>query len=81
MRHLLLHLPALFPGLTLTSRVADDFTGPSASFESIVSSLSAYFLVESDDALLRWIRKTLRIKGLRDKMNSWRAEWQRDKQQ
>ncbi|GAA6005608.1 TBC domain-containing protein [Rhodotorula paludigena] len=58
-----------------------DFTASSASFESIVSSLSAYFLVESDDALLRWIRKTLRIKGLRDKMKSWRAEWQRDKQQ
>ncbi|GAA5881086.1 hypothetical protein JCM3774_003007 [Rhodotorula dairenensis] len=53
-----------------------DFTSPTASFESILSRLSSYFLVESDDALLRWIRKTLRLKGLRDKMKRWRAEWQ-----
>lgn len=54
----------------------DDFTGPDASFESILSRLSSYFYVESDDALLRWIRKTLRVKGLREKMKAWRTEWQ-----
>ncbi|BGP56173.1 hypothetical protein JCM8202v2_003785 [Rhodotorula sphaerocarpa] len=53
-----------------------DFTGPDASFESILSRLSSYFYVESDDALLRWIRKTLRVKGLREKMKAWRTEWQ-----
>ncbi|BGP16983.1 hypothetical protein JCM10213_007429 [Rhodosporidiobolus nylandii] len=53
-----------------------EFTSPSASFESILSGLSSYFFVESDDALLRWIRKTLRLKGLREKMAAWRAEWQ-----
>ncbi|GAA5988042.1 hypothetical protein JCM10908_002039 [Rhodotorula pacifica] len=53
-----------------------DFTSPDASFESILSRLSSYFFVESDDALLRWIRKTLRLKGLREKMKAWRLEWQ-----
>ncbi|SGY13701.1 BQ5605_C010g05949 [Microbotryum silenes-dioicae] len=54
----------------------DSFTLPSASFESILSTLSSYFFVESDDGLLRWIRKTLRLKGVRQKMCDWRVEWQ-----
>lgn len=58
------------------STCADDFTSANASFESILSRLSSYFFVESDDALLRWIRKTLRLKGLREKMKAWRTEWQ-----
>ncbi|BGP00236.1 hypothetical protein NBRC10513v2_004461 [Rhodotorula toruloides] len=53
-----------------------DFAAPSASFESILSVLSSYFFVESDDGLLRWIRKTLRLKGLRERMKGWRQEWQ-----
>jgi hypothetical protein len=56
--------------------MSDEFTSPNASFESILSTLSSYFDVESDDALLRWIRKTLRLKGLRSKMKGWREEWQ-----
>ncbi|ORY87450.1 rab-GTPase-TBC domain-domain-containing protein [Leucosporidium creatinivorum] len=51
------------------------FTAPDASFESILSVLSSYFFVESDDALLRWIRKTLRMKDLRNKITGWRKEW------
>ncbi|GAA5867012.1 hypothetical protein JCM8547_008408 [Rhodosporidiobolus lusitaniae] len=53
-----------------------EFISPSASFESVLTRLSSFFFVESDDALLRWIRKTLRLKGLRSKMNDWRREWQ-----
>ncbi|GAA6002874.1 hypothetical protein JCM10207_001877 [Rhodosporidiobolus poonsookiae] len=53
-----------------------DFTSPSSSFESILSRLSSYFFVESDDALLRWIRKTIRTKAIKDKMTAWRKEWQ-----
>ncbi|KAK4699309.1 hypothetical protein P7C70_g6952, partial [Phenoliferia sp. Uapishka_3] len=53
----------------------DDFASPDASFESILSTLSSYFLVDSDDALLRWIRKALREKNLRTKMEGWRKEW------
>lgn len=55
---------------------AEEFTGPAASFESILSSLSSYFLVDSDDLLLRWIRKALRKADLRTKMAAWRVEWQ-----
>ncbi|SCV69853.1 BQ2448_1247 [Microbotryum intermedium] len=55
----------------------DSFASPSASFESILSTLSSYFFVESDDALLRWSRKTLRLKGVRQRMHDWRVEWQR----
>lgn len=53
----------------------DQFTAANASFESILSALSSYFLVESDDALLRWIRKILRREDLRKKMKEWRLEW------
>ncbi|TNY19413.1 rab-GTPase-TBC domain-containing protein [Rhodotorula diobovata] len=55
-----------------------EFTAPNASFESILTTLGGYFFVESDDALLRWLRKTLRLKGLRDKMRMWRDEYRRD---
>ncbi|GAA5974997.1 hypothetical protein JCM5350_004536 [Sporobolomyces pararoseus] len=61
--------------LAIIWQFQDEFTSPSASFESILSTLSSYFDVESDDALLRWIRKTLRLKGLRSKMKGWREEW------
>ncbi|KAL8287518.1 hypothetical protein RQP46_003376 [Phenoliferia psychrophenolica] len=54
----------------------EDFTNPDASFESILSSLSSYFLVSSDDAILRWIRKALRRADLRLKIKDWREEWQ-----
>lgn len=68
-------LPDSFPG---TALLADEFTAPNASFESILTTLGGYFFVESDDALLRWLRKTLRLKGLRDKMRMWRDEYRRD---
>ncbi|KAI5479155.1 GTPase activating protein [Pseudohyphozyma bogoriensis] len=53
----------------------DQFAPPKATFESILSTLSSYFIVEDDDALMRWIRKTLRRKDLRKKMAAWREEW------
>lgn len=56
--------------------MAEQFIAPNATFESILSALSSYFLVDSDDACLRWIRKTMRRNDLREKMNRWRKEWQ-----
>ncbi|WVN90220.1 uncharacterized protein L203_105456 [Cryptococcus depauperatus CBS 7841] len=47
----------------------------SASFESILSLLSSYFVAQDEDALMRWVRKVLSIRGIRTKMDSWRAEW------
>lgn len=60
-------------------RIADEveqFTASNASFESILSALSSYFLVESEDALLRWIRKVMRRTELRRQITGWREEWQ-----
>ncbi|GAA5873022.1 hypothetical protein JCM16303_006917 [Sporobolomyces ruberrimus] len=65
----------IITALAIIWQFQHEFTSPLASFESILSTLSSYFDVESDDALLRWIRKTLRLKGLREKMKSWRVEW------
>lgn len=54
----------------------EEFTASNASFESILSALTSYFLVDSDDALLLWIRKLSLRKDLRRKMVVWRREWQ-----
>lgn len=59
----------------LMSHFADAFASPDAGFESILSKLSSFFLCDSDDTLMRWIRKVLRRKDLREKMEGWRHEW------
>ncbi|WVQ99910.1 hypothetical protein IAU59_007053 [Kwoniella sp. CBS 9459] len=53
----------------------DLLSSPQATFESILSLLSSYFVAEDEDALMRWIRKVLKQKPVRDKMDSWRSEW------
>ncbi|KAL8279140.1 hypothetical protein RQP46_008396 [Phenoliferia psychrophenolica] len=53
----------------------DTFTAPKADFETILSTLSSFFLVDDDDMLLRWIRKTLQTRDLRKKMDQWRLDW------
>jgi hypothetical protein len=46
-----------------------------ATFESILSLLSSYFVAEDEDALLRWIQKTLDQPGFRERLNGWRVDW------
>lgn len=46
-----------------------------ASFESILSLLSSFFVVENEDAFMDWIRKALRNRHLRRDMDRWREEW------
>lgn len=46
-----------------------------ATFESILSLLSSYFVAEDDDALLRWVRKMMNQNGMKSKMDEWRKEW------
>ncbi|ORX38596.1 rab-GTPase-TBC domain-domain-containing protein [Kockovaella imperatae] len=48
-----------------------------ATFESILSLLSSYFVAEDEDAFMRWIRKILHQPGMKAKMDGWRAEWTR----
>ena len=54
---------------------ADLLSAPNATFESILSLLSSYFVAEDDDALLRWIRKMYHQPGLKGRMGAWRQEW------
>lgn len=68
---------SLFRTLTPAQLVSTaDFASPQADFESILATLSSYFFVESDDAVLRWIRKTLRRDDVRKKMKGWRKDWE-----
>ncbi|ODO06655.1 hypothetical protein I350_04013 [Cryptococcus amylolentus CBS 6273] len=53
----------------------DLLASPHASFESILSLLSSYFVAEDEDSLMQWIHKVLALKGLRGKMDGWRVEW------
>ncbi|ORY35439.1 putative GTPase activating protein [Naematelia encephala] len=53
----------------------DLLAAPTATFESILSLLSSYFVAEDEDALMRWIRKMINSPGMRDKISMWRKEW------
>lgn len=53
----------------------DLLAAPTATFESILSLLSSYFVAEDEDKLMRWIRRMLRSPGVREKMDGWRQEW------
>ena len=47
---------------------------PKASFESVLSLLSSFFVVENEDALMDWIRKAMQNRRLRRDMDRWK-EW------
>ncbi|KAK8854863.1 hypothetical protein IAR55_003602 [Kwoniella newhampshirensis] len=53
----------------------DLLSAKNATFESILSLLSSYFVAEDEDVLMTWIRKMVNQPGLRAKMDSWREEW------
>lgn len=55
--------------------MSDLLSAPNATFESILSLLSSYFVAEDEDAMLRFIRKMLSQPGLRQRMDDWRVEW------
>lgn len=45
------------------------------SFETILSLLSSLFVPEQDDALLRWVSRTMADNKLRGEMRAWREQW------
>ncbi|WVW85735.1 hypothetical protein I302_107773 [Kwoniella bestiolae CBS 10118] len=53
----------------------DLLSSPKATFESILSLLSSYFVAEDEDALMRWIRKVVGQPETKNKMTFWREEW------
>ncbi|KAI5118255.1 hypothetical protein M0805_008189 [Coniferiporia weirii] len=54
----------------------DFLTSTRASFETVLSLLSSFFVPEDEDALLRFIERALDDKKLRADMGQWRSEWQ-----
>ena len=69
-----LHCRTSFGSLTRL-RLADCITSSHATFETILSLLSSFFVPESEDALLAWIEKVLGDQRLRADMARWREEW------
>lgn len=69
--------PALPPFSGRIARFArsENLSSPDASFETILSLLSSFFIPENDDALMGWVQATLALKGLRGRMDGWREEW------
>ncbi|TFY69207.1 hypothetical protein EVJ58_g548 [Rhodofomes roseus] len=55
----------------------DHITSASASFETVLSLLSSFFVPEDENALLSWIEKVVADKKLRSSMRQWRQDWQR----
>ncbi|KZT73319.1 RabGAP/TBC [Daedalea quercina L-15889] len=55
----------------------DHITSASASFETVLSLLSSFFVPEDENALLAWVGKVLADKKLRSSMQQWRKDWQR----
>lgn len=55
----------------------DHITSASASFETVLSLLSSFFVPEDENALLSWVEKVVADKKLRSSMRQWRADWQR----
>ena len=54
----------------------DHITSSSASFETVLSLLSSFFVPEDDDTFLSWIESALGDKKLRSNMSKWRRDWQ-----
>ncbi|CCL98138.1 uncharacterized protein FIBRA_00132 [Fibroporia radiculosa] len=55
----------------------DHITSNAASFETVLSLLSSFFVPEDENAFLAWVEKVIADKKLRSSMQHWRADWQR----
>ncbi|ETW87843.1 hypothetical protein HETIRDRAFT_431365 [Heterobasidion irregulare TC 32-1] len=53
----------------------DHITSSQASFETILSLLSSFFVPEDENGMMLWISKVLEVQKLRSDIRSWREEW------
>ncbi len=53
----------------------DYLASPKASFETILSLVSSFFVPEDEDVVILWVRKLTEIKALRSSMSEWREKW------
>lgn len=51
-------------------------TASNASFETILSTLSAFYIPEDEDLIMQWIYKVLKKRETRAMMEGWRKKWQ-----
>jgi hypothetical protein len=51
-------------------------TAPNASFETILSTLSAFYIPEDEDLMMQWIYKMMKKSETRVMMDGWRKKWQ-----
>lgn len=63
------------PSVNVSSFLIDHITSSAATFETVLSLLSSFFIPEDENALLAWIEKVLGDKPLRASMKQWREEW------
>ncbi|KAJ9098901.1 hypothetical protein QFC19_006240 [Naganishia cerealis] len=50
-------------------------TASNATFETILSTLSAFYIPEDEDAMMQWIRKMMGTSETRVMMDEWRKDW------
>ena len=53
----------------------DLITAKSATFETILSLLSSFFVPQDEDSLVHWVGQMLGDKKLRSNMVRWKADW------
>lgn len=54
----------------------DHITSTSASFETVLSLLSSFFVPQDEDVFMQWIEQALGNQTLRSYMRKWRSDWQ-----
>ncbi|KAF8336365.1 rab-GTPase-TBC domain-containing protein [Cantharellus anzutake] len=62
-------------GIAIIWALKDYLASPQASFESILSLVSSFFVPEDEDAVVSWVHKLSETKGLRSSMSVWRTDW------
>ncbi|CED84788.1 Rab6 GTPase activator GAPCenA and related TBC domain proteins [Phaffia rhodozyma] len=53
----------------------DQLTSAEASFETMLSLLSSFFVPDNDNVFMAFIQTTMSIRGIRAQMGEWRREW------
>lgn len=48
---------------------------PQATFETVLSLVSSFFVPEDEDVVVLWVRKLAEVKDLRSSMSEWRTKW------
>lgn len=51
-------------------------TAPNALFETILSTLSAFYIPEDEDFMMQWIHNMMKKAEIRLMMDGWRKAWQ-----